>query len=288
MVFTMKQKFTHPAKWRETADPFSLDFHTFQPIEILGYPHAGNDVFHVRGIYNGEKITAYLKIARHRDAALENEARIMPQVKHPAVPKILDTGSDEQHFLVTEEKAGQRLSVILGENEDMESFEYMHEYGAALGFLHQLKIDASPVAERRFFHAPSDELLSELELTSLGDYFSRKPTNITTVFCHGDFHYANILWDNHHISGILDFELSGYGNRDYDIAWAIIRRPGQRFMKTEDECRRFLEGYAEYGSYNLDNICYYMAQIYIYFLSSCGDDEEYSMYIRNWLVANCK
>lgn len=41
----------HPAKWRETIDPFELDYHHFQLTEILGYPHAGNDVFHAKGIY---------------------------------------------------------------------------------------------------------------------------------------------------------------------------------------------------------------------------------------------
>lgn len=31
----------HPAKWRETIDPFELDYHHFRLTEILGYPHAG-------------------------------------------------------------------------------------------------------------------------------------------------------------------------------------------------------------------------------------------------------
>ena len=38
-----------PDKWQETIDPFSLSFTNFHLKEILGYPHAGNDVFHVRG-----------------------------------------------------------------------------------------------------------------------------------------------------------------------------------------------------------------------------------------------
>ena len=45
--------------------------------------------------------------------------------------------------------------------------------------------------------------------------------------------YANILWAGHHISGILDFELAGYGNKEFDIAWAVFRRPGQKFLRTE-------------------------------------------------------
>ena len=54
-----EQKLTHPPKWRETVDPFTLNYSTFRPEEILGYPHAGNDVFHIRGFVNGKPITAY-------------------------------------------------------------------------------------------------------------------------------------------------------------------------------------------------------------------------------------
>lgn len=36
-----------PGKWKETIDPFSLNFNLK---EVLGYPHAGNNVFHVSGI----------------------------------------------------------------------------------------------------------------------------------------------------------------------------------------------------------------------------------------------
>ena len=45
----------HPAKWRETIDPFELDYHHFRLTEILGYPHAGNDVFHAKGIYQQQE-----------------------------------------------------------------------------------------------------------------------------------------------------------------------------------------------------------------------------------------
>ncbi len=68
-----------------------------------------------------------------------------------------------------------------------------------------------------------------------------------TCFVHGDFHYANLLWKDGHISGILDFELAGIGDRDFDIAWALILRPGQKFMRTEEELREFIAGYTAVG-----------------------------------------
>lgn len=41
-------------------------------MELIGYPHAGNDVFHVKGIYQQEEIEAYIKVARQLGADIEN------------------------------------------------------------------------------------------------------------------------------------------------------------------------------------------------------------------------
>jgi len=284
----MDKAFRHPDKWRDTIDPFTLPFHSFRPTEILGYPAAGNDVFHLQGIHEGRAITAYLKVARQKGADIKNETALMPQIPHPAVPRILDAGFGAPPFSVTEERPGLRLSVILGSNEDRASLSYMEEYGETLAWIHSLRPAASPVADRRFFHAPAEDVLAALGLSWMKEYFACPPQDSSTVFCHGDFHYANILWQRHHISGILDFELAGYGKRDFDIAWALIRRPGQRFMNTPEEEALFLAGYARQGQYDPRAVTYYMAQIYIYFLKSSLEDEEYSTYVRAWLQNHCR
>lgn len=279
-------QFRHPEKWRETIDPFSLNFHSFRLLEVLGYPHAGNDVFHVRGIYQNEEITAYLKAARQKGAAIENEVAVMQKIDLPTVPRILDADFGDHPFSVTSDMPGLRLSVIAGNNEDMVSLEYMEEYGEALGEIHACNIPASPVRDRSYFHIPEDEILEKHNLIYLKSFFENAPKETLTVFCHGDFHYANLLWNNHHISGILDFELAGYGNRDFDIAWAIIRRPGQRFLKTKEERNLFLKGYSKHGKYDLSNIQYYMAQIYVRFMNAFDEDQEYCDYVKKWLSEN--
>ncbi len=38
-----------PDKWREMVDPFTLKYNQFKLMEVLGYPHAGNDVFYAKG-----------------------------------------------------------------------------------------------------------------------------------------------------------------------------------------------------------------------------------------------
>lgn len=273
----------HPEKWRETCDPFQLNYQTFKPIRILGYPHAGNDVFHVVGLYEGKETRAYIKVARQKGAAIENELSILRQLDAPIFPKVLDAGTSGIPFIVTEEMPGLRLSVILKDKLEEKSLTYMEEYGETLGRIHQLSLSAESVVDRRFFHTPSDEMLKKLELSWLSDYFAKAPSTYCKVFCHGDFHYANVLWTDHHISGILDFELSGWGNRDFDIAWALILRPGQTFMHSEEERRCFLKGYKKCNTCDEAAVQYYMAQIYVYFLSFCGDDKNYCEYVRRWL-----
>lgn len=41
----------HPEKWRDTIDLFSLPFRNFSLLDVIGYPHEGNDVFQVKGVY---------------------------------------------------------------------------------------------------------------------------------------------------------------------------------------------------------------------------------------------
>ena len=279
--------FQHPKKWRDTCDLFALNFHTFHPIEILGYPHAGNDVFHVKGTCEGKEITAYVKVARQEGAGIENEVGILKQLDLPYVPKVLDADFLDTPFLVMSEVPGQRLSVILGDNQDGTALSYMKEYGETLGYIHTLKPDAAPVSDRKFFHSPTDEVLEKLDIAFLKSYFMKPPSNKTTVFIHGDFHYANILWENHHISAVLDFELSGYGDRDFDIAWALILRPGQKFLKTQEEQQQFLKGYCKYGNYNAHTVQYYMAQIYVHFLRFSRNDLTYVKYVKQWLAEHC-
>lgn len=274
---------SHPAKWRDTIDPFSLSYHAFQLTEVLGYPAARNDVFHVCGIYNGEEITAYIKAARAKDANLENEIKLLNRLQLPNIPQVLDYSLSPLPFSVTSAMPGVRLSVIVGTNDDHASLAYMEAYGEALARIHQLTPNAGQVPDRKFLHTPPEALLEKLQLSSYKKYFSCPPVSSEPVFCHGDFHYANILWQDQRISGILDFELSGYGDRNFDIAWAIFRRHGQAFMNTEAEMQHFLRGYARHGTYHPDSIIYYMAQNYVYFMDAANGEEDYCSYVRSWL-----
>ena len=142
----------HPDQWRDTIDPFTLPYRSFKPLEILGYPHAGNDVFYVRGLYHGRQINAYIKAARQRGADIGNEISILSQLRSPVTPPVVDFCLDGTPFIVTQALPGERLSTIVGENSALESLSYLEEYGAALARIHRLDVQAAHVKDRKFFH----------------------------------------------------------------------------------------------------------------------------------------
>ena len=247
-----------PQKWRDTIDPFSLPYHQFTLSKVLGYPHAGNDVFHVEGIVDSRDVTAFLKVERQAGADIANEIRIIQQLPFPFIPKILDYGLDGPRFVVTEELPGERLSVIVGENENRQSLSYLFEYGRALASFHHMTIDCDPVKDRKFFHPLPKEFYLDNDLIEAFEFMeSHPPIETTRCFVHGDFHYANILWKDGAISAILDFELAGIGNKEFDIAWACFLRPGQNFLDTRAEVERFLDAYRSENDFNWDSFIFY-------------------------------
>ncbi len=255
-----------PKKWRETIDPFKLKFTNFTLKEILGYPHAGNDVFYAKGIYNNEEIYAFIKVNRQKGADVKNEIEVLNKIQLDNTPIIIDYDK-EMTFRVSIALTGERLTQILTDNTNLESLEYLEKYGKKLGEIHLITGDFNNVKDRKFFHIPSKKYFEENGLDlSIYEYLnSNKPEVINYCFCHGDFHYANVLWENKNISGILDFELAGIGNKEFDIAWAIILRQGQKFLRYSVEIETFLKGYNSINSCNINYVKYYMILIYVWF-----------------------
>lgn len=270
-----------PDKWRETMDPFSLNFNNFILEEILGYPHAGNDVFHVRGISNeGQVMTGFLKVERQKTADIEREISIIKKLDLPFLPTVIDYSLDIPKFILTKEAEGERLSYILGKNENMESLKYIKAYGELLAMIHNVKIESLPVKSRNFML--THEFYSENELQYIEKYLLETKIEDTKCFIHGDCHYANILWKDYKVSCLLDYELSGYGSREYDLAWALTLRPGQRFLQTEKERQIFLNSYSRYHNFSKEAFNYYMVLfgIFFYKISPGEQNQEY----RNILI----
>ena len=278
----------HPDKWRETTNPFSLPFKNFKLVEILGYPHARNDVFHVLGIYEGEEVEAYIKIARQKDSDLKTEIDTILKLDYDFIPQILDYDDDREFFVVTRAKQGDRLSFVLKNNPSENSLDYMYEYGHTLAKIHSQKGEFPKVKDRKFFHIPQKQVLDNFEIGFIYDFLiENSPKTVNSCFCHGDFHYANVLWQDKSISAVLDFELAGLGNREFDIAWAIINRPGQEFLNSQEEIDLFLKGYSSICPFDLDCVKYYMALVYTYFFEIGKNNIDYKTYVLSVLKKLC-
>ena len=134
--------------------PFELHCTNFSLVEIIGYPHTGNGVFHVKGIYQ-EEVEAYIKVARQLGADIENEINIINRLNCNLTPTIIDYDTQKNYFVVSVAKQGERLSTIVGDNSPRVSLEYLYEYGQTLAKLHQQEGKFEEVKDRRFFHTPT-------------------------------------------------------------------------------------------------------------------------------------
>ena len=260
-----------PNKWREAIDPFKLKFNNFELLEVLGYPHAGNDVFYAKGLYKGNEVFVFIKVNRQNGADVKNEVETLNKINLDNTPIVIDY-DDEMTYRVSIALPGERLSVISKQITNHELLNYLKTYGETLAKIHLINGEFNHVKDRKFFHIPSKEYFEKQNINiEVYNYLvSSKPKEINYCFVHGDFHYANVLWQDKKISGLLDFELSGYGNKEFDIAWAITVRPSQEFLKEQQEIDSFISGYKTIGQCNLEYIKYYMVLIYSWFYELGG------------------
>lgn len=260
-----------PKKWRDTIDPYKLKFKNFELLEVLGYPHAGNDVFYARGLYKENEVFVFIKVNRQNGADVKNEVETLNKINLDNTPIVIDY-DDEMTYRVSIALPGERLSVISKQISNNELLNYLKTYGETLAKIHLINGEFIHVKDRKFFHIPSKEYFEKqnIDIEIYNYLVSSKPKEINYCFVHGDFHYANVLWQDKKISGILDFELSGYGNKEFDIAWAITVRPSQEFLKEQQEFESFISGYKKVGECNVEYVKYYMVLIYAWFYEIGG------------------
>lgn len=193
----------------------------------------------------------------------------------PFLPKILDYSLDTPKYILTKEAAGERLSHILNDNGGTESLKYMESYGQLLADIHDVQIRPMPVKARDFTLPQEFFIINDLQ--HVDRYLSETEIKGTECFIHGDCHYANILWQDHKVSCLLDFELSGWGCREYDLAWALVLRPGQKFLQTAEERETFLAAYGRHHDFSRQAFDYYMVLFgsFFYKISPGAENDNY-------------
>jgi len=270
-------------KWRESlTDINDVDFKNVEFEKIISYPPAGNDVFECVGKYKGKKINFIFKSERGKFADFSNEIEVLNTIHNIfPVPTVLESGKiNEYTYIVLSKIEGEKLSDIFKEDLNADKDKYLYLYGQALAKVHKLDIDWKRAKIRDINDYPNTEFyknLDDWELNVINYLKDTKPVINYDTFIHGDFHYGNILWNNYEITGILDWEYSGKGFKEQDIAWALILRPGQKFMDNFNDLEKFLNGYKSINTYDEDKLkwCLINGSMHFYLMNKKQNKTEY-------------
>lgn len=272
-------------KYRElTIDLFSIQYKNIKLKKIISYPPAGNDVVEAIADIKNKEENIYIKFERSKMANFETEYNHLKLLRDISLfPKVIEFGSiNDKNYIILEKIEGDRLSDIFKQDKKDKNI-YLKEYGKTLSQVHNIqnkKFDKAfqrPINEVPKNYKNSDEF-SEKIIKYLEENKIEKDNK---TFIHGDFHYANVLFKNKKVNGIIDLEYSGLGFKEQDIAWALILRPGQKFMDNIDDINLFLEGYRSKSNFEYDKFkwCYINGSIHFYLMNY--ENEEYKQKIRN-------
>ncbi len=270
-------------KWRDSlTDINDVQFKNIEFEKIISYPHAGNDVFECIGKYKDKNINFIFKSERGKFADFSNEIEVLKAIhKKFPVPAVIESGKiNEYTYIVLSKIEGEKLSDIFKEDIEADKDKYLYLYGQELAKIHQLDIDWKRAKLRDINDYPNTDYYKELDNweNKIVSYLKNtKPAIDYNTFIHGDFHYGNILWDNYKITGILDWEYAGKGFKEQDIAWALILRPGQKFMDNFENLESFLAGYKSINNYDEDKLkwCLVNGSMHFYLMNKKQNNIEY-------------
>ena len=241
-------------------DPFKINFKTFELIKILNYMPAGNDVIECLARFNNNEKIVFIKIERSKMACFETEVSNIKKLKdnnlYSLMPNVLEYGTiDNKRYIVLSKIEGRRLSeIITNNNNENKRKRYLIKYGMELSLIHKINCSYFKEAKQRIINDipnSKDYKIEDSFIIKCINYLAKeRPLLKKDTFIHGDFHYANILWKNKKINGVLDFEYSGKGVKEQDIAWSVVLRPGQKFLDNINDINYFLKGYKLNGNYD--------------------------------------
>lgn len=275
-------------KWRNLEiDPLEINFKNIKLKEITGYMPAGNDVIEVM-LEDGQY--AYIKIERSKVACFKTEVNNINIIKtngyYNLVPDILEYQNiDNKDIIVLKKIEGKKLSEVFSKIRKQEQKnKYLYKYGQELAKIHSIPCDKFDIAKQRPINEKPDIKEYDLEIKKYIEYLNKKDFKKEyNTFIHGDFHYGNVLFRYGKINGIIDYEYSGKGLKEQDIAWAIVLRPGQKFMNTKEEINAFLEGYKSIGAYDKEKLKWCLVNGYIHFYLMNKNNHDYRKSVINLL-----
>ena len=268
-------------KYRElVVEPGEVRFEKIRIAKILEYLHAGNDVIHC---VDQRNVHYVIKFSRHDDADFNNEISMLENMKEfdwLHTPRVIESGVHKgTAYIVLSYVQGYRISQqmeIYRKNQNL----YCNKFGENIGRIHKIEGNFAR-AKKRKFHLVVENTKNDQNIESINAWLAENATqNVNECFVHGDHHYANILWFKNRISGTLDWELAGIGNKEYDIAWSIVVRPGQTFFMTENEETEILNGYLKHNQFDYKKYEYYKILVISHFYKYRKESSEYESWMK--------
>ena len=80
----------------------------------------------------------------------------------------------------------------------------------------------------------------------------------------------------------MDWEYAGLGFKEQDIAWSLIVRPTQKFMKSKEEWKAFLDGYKSENDFNFTYLkwCLINGSLHFYLMNRKSDNILYLQFLK--------
>ncbi|MDD4188374.1 MAG: aminoglycoside phosphotransferase family protein [Bacilli bacterium] len=282
-------------KWRSLeVDPFVVDFKKIKIKSIISYPPAGNDVIECKCYINNILKNVFIKFERSKMANFDNEIKSLKLISEKGycnkTPIVIESGKvDNKEYIVLDKLDGERLSDIFNRKiTKAERKEYLIKYGRELSLIHNIPYkEFGNAMQRKINDVPkekNDSKFDNLLMPYIKYLEDNKPKIDEYVFIHGDFHYANLLWQNKELTGILDLEYCGKGFKEQDIAWACVLRPTQYFMDNIEDIKNFLKGYLINGTFDKEKLRWCLINGYCHFYLMNMDNDEYKNKIQKLII----
>jgi aminoglycoside phosphotransferase (APT) family kinase protein len=165
------------------------------------------------------------------------EARLMKAARAAGVPvpDLITWSADPEPlglpFLITERVEGETIPqrILRSQRYAAARDRLAQQYGAALGQIHRIPLDAvagledqDPLAHYASVLAEIDEAHPALELGLRWLAANRSPAE-ERVVVHGDFRNGNGIVDESGLRAIIDWELAHIGDPMEDLGWFCIR-----------------------------------------------------------------
>jgi aminoglycoside phosphotransferase (APT) family kinase protein len=228
-----------------------------------------NNLYLVKGKYQGKPLTAYLKFCKNPSRSLINEYNKLYALASSGIPapKVL-WASEARTVLLLEALEGNMVWDSIdprrGAYDRQNAFNALRQCGEMLGKLHALQIECAIQPRTRMYALEKEEQEADdprfQQLSAWLNANEIAPRDY--VFVHGDYNTANILINDGAITGIVDWEFAGRGWKEYELAWSLRAR--MAFLNTQAEREAFLAGYCKYNQFNLTALCWCEVMNYLH------------------------